>query len=174
MAEKYNPEIQFDGEKLKKEIKQRGLTGEGVSSMILGRSASFLSNKMSQGSIKPGDLKKICDFLGLKTEDFEITKAMTAQTEAQELDNAALYNIVRATGLTIDHHAGELKEGLDGFHNDMVEWIDKFLFRPICEISNSMSKHKEILEEIANLLTTIKSQEVIQTNLLKDLINKQG
>ena len=168
MAENYTSEIQFDGEKLRKEIKKRGLTGEGVSKMILGRSASFLSNKMSQNSIRPEDLKKICGFLGMKEKDFEFYDE-GIQFPAGE-DPERIHGKLYANGVLLR----EIKEEINAFRNDMAEWIDKFLYKPMFEISNSMSKQKEMLEEIANLLTTIKSQEVIQTNLLKELLNKQG
>ena len=57
--------VYFDTTAITEALKKTGLTKGKISTMLLGRDQSYLSNATINGKINADDLKKLCDFLSL-------------------------------------------------------------------------------------------------------------
>lgn len=169
-----NCKVKIDSIYLQSMIQERGLTQEGISMLVLGRSRSYFSAGLTQGEMRVDDVKKICTLLDLQYADVVIEEKEERKpeqepqgddSEAAERDIVSYQN--SEFGKDIDFICGHIL----AIDNDRTEFMKEFQkFSAL--ISVFIEKQKQQNEEIANLLTTIKSQSVIQSNLIKDLINK--
>lgn len=169
-----NRKVKIDSTYLQSMIQERGLTQDGISMLVLGRSRSYFSAGLTQGEMKIDDVKKICTLLDLQYADVVIEEKEEHEPE-QESQNGDLEAAERDGILYQDSQFGKdidfICRHILAIDNDKTEFMKEFQkFSAL--ISVFTEKQKQMDEEIANLLTTIKSQCVIQTNMMKEIINK--
>lgn len=66
--------VMFDSAKLSVAIKKSGITMAKLSTMVLNRGETYVSDALRYSRCKADDLKKLCDFLDLKCDDIIVPK----------------------------------------------------------------------------------------------------
>lgn len=73
--------INFDSKKLAEAVKKSGITMTKLSTMVLNRGVTYVSEALRDGRCKNEDLKKLCAFLDLNYEDIIIVEVPEPKKE---------------------------------------------------------------------------------------------
>ena len=76
--------VLIDSDKLLDAIKKSGITMTKLSTMVLGRGVTYISEALRDSRCNLGDLKKLCDFLDLKCDDIVKTPETPAVADEQK------------------------------------------------------------------------------------------
>lgn len=166
----------FNAEALEKAIKKIGIGKNKLSTMVMGRDASYLSNAITNGRANKEDLKKLCDFLSLDYDSVVIDKP---QPETVDKPKSTPKDIVNLDALILGvnqlyqiekTNSETMKEILEQLRvtNTKINRLENALGQTVSnviEIKNTTNNNNTAIKEIKSSCNTMQGR-------LRDMINK--
>ena len=162
----------FDAEAVKQAIAKSGIPSTKLSSMVLSRDASYLSNAITNAKCNKEDLKKLCEFINLDYNAIVITDEPKEATQTVGNNSNLDLLIVGLNKLVEIEKANSSKYDaiLEQIRvtNTKLERIEK----TINQISGNVVEVKTVTNANNNVLKDVKSQGAVTNGRLRDMLAK--
>lgn len=177
-----------NGEKIWEGIKRAGITQDKLSTMVLGKNASYISQSISRGSFDAENLRKLCEFLSISYDECVVSEIKRAEkVELSTGENADIVPYIQTlvAGLNTMYESqkeyaetmkqyvervGVLIKGL----SDEVKTINakqNRLENALGQIVQNSLITKENTAKVSDSVSAVRSQLNIANNKLKELVD---
>ena len=169
----------FDVETVEKALRKIGIPKNKISTMVLGRDASYLSNALCNEKCNKEDLKKLCEFLSLNYDSVIIVEAPEVVEEKKPEPTKTPKDVVNLDALIIGiNQLYQIEKSNNVLLKDMLEQIKISntkvgrLENVIGQIHTNIIVAKKDVDEIKSLVRETKSSTAIISGRVKDMLAK--
>lgn len=181
MGNIYGKTSYFDTTVVENAIKNCGITKQKLSTMVLGKDASYLSNAVNTGKINTELLKKLCEFLSLEFDKTVVVMEdkQTPQKE-QKQPEVTVQNIPQLDTLILGlNQLYEIQKLQNEGINNLLEQIKitntkiNRLENALGQIVNHSIAIKDTLTNQYNNIRDIKSSTATINGRVRDILNQE-